>query len=231
MAQSQVLLLGGWSAGPLDWLRAQFASTCEFHEPLIPTPPAGCGWCVSPPIALLALWLVGVPGWILPLHALPILLRLILDCGVLVVLVSWTVRHSILRGVHIAEKAIREHNIDLIVGFSWGGGIGCWLLARGMEIPTLLLAPTPAAMAKFAMMRINCPMFKVRNKVAIFHAASDGFCPPSQIRELSQTGAEMNMCDDVHTLSDLRSLEDIGTTFSQLLRGSKLSSSSASSPT
>ncbi|KAL1512214.1 hypothetical protein AB1Y20_005477 [Prymnesium parvum] len=218
--RSQVLLLGGWTPGPLHWLRAEFADGCDFHEPRIPTPPVGCDWCCSPPVLLLVGWCVGIPRWVLPdaFDAIPVVIRLLLDLGIVCALVSWTVRWSVQRGVRIAEKVLCDREIDVVAGFSWGGGLCCWLLARGCSVPMLLLAPTQAAMAKLALMGVRQPMFAAGDEVAIFHATDDGFCPPSQIAALSLTGAEMHICDDAHVLSSFRSLQEISSTFSRLLQ-------------
>merc|ERR1719429_552724 len=54
----RVLVLGGWSPGPLDVLRSRFRDT-DFHEPNIPMPPAGCRWCINPFWAALLLYLGG----------------------------------------------------------------------------------------------------------------------------------------------------------------------------
>ena len=37
----RVLILGGWSPGPLDFLRERFATACVFVEPALHMPPHG----------------------------------------------------------------------------------------------------------------------------------------------------------------------------------------------
>ena len=58
-AKVRVLLLGGWSSGPLDHLRRAFRDECVFIEPPLHTPPAGVRWCCTVKAALLfsTIWL------------------------------------------------------------------------------------------------------------------------------------------------------------------------------
>ena len=50
----RVLVLGGWSPGPLDALRRTFRSECVFFEPTLQMPPAGFAWLCMWETALLA---------------------------------------------------------------------------------------------------------------------------------------------------------------------------------
>ena len=63
----RVLILGGWSPGPLDSLRWAVRDECiDFFEPAMHMPPAGFRWCLTWEAVLLAMcaWvLIGVaPG-------------------------------------------------------------------------------------------------------------------------------------------------------------------------
>ena len=222
----QVLILGGWSPGPLDWLTQRFDAECVFHEPSLPMPPVGCRWCMSPSVAFLAAWLLGLPGWLFPsvFETIPGVARLLLNVLVFAVAVVCIARDAVKQGVRIASDAIERYNIDVIVGFSWGGGLCCWLLEGGCSLPMLLLAPTQAAMASAAMLRVKRPMFTVdRDRVTIFHASPhDGFCPPSQVAALELTGAGMHMCDDIHAFFARASLEAIGSSFASLIRAARV---------
>ena len=77
---------------------------------------------------------------LLLLLAIPLLLRLLL-----VGLVAFAIRD----GLYVCGRAIRSHEPDVVLAFSWGGGVALWLLAEGLwRGPTLLLAPTVQAMAR-----------------------------------------------------------------------------------
>ena len=161
----RVLVLGGWSPGPLDFLREHFATACIFVEPALHMPPAGVNWCCTWQTALLATALCG--AWYVA--SLTAVLAALAACPLLVVLL---VRGSIRRSIAAAEAAIAAHGIEVVVGFSWGGGVGCWLLrdpwvnpqslkprVSGWVGPTLLLAPTLYAMEAAACLPTREPFF------------------------------------------------------------------------
>ena len=154
----RVLVLSGWSPGPLTALQTDFHTSCEFLEPALPMPPMGCTWCFSIPCGLLVAWWVAMSLWGRELISV-VPLRLLIEWVVAAMLAVLVVRDSIRRGVTIAERAIERASVDVVLGFSWGGGIACWLMAeRRWEGPTLLLAPTVSAMARAA--RLKEPTFE-----------------------------------------------------------------------
>ena len=242
MDRVRVLILGGWSPGPLDHLREQFANVCDFVEPGLHMPPSGVRWCCTWECMLLAASVyfacnMTQVAWQLRLVSIAL-------SPLLVVLL---VRGSIRRCISIANSAIAAHKIEVVVGFSWGGGIGCWLLHDRMWMgPTLLLAPTLDAMASAAWLPLgSAPFFSsdgrdnqalereaLRNhtdedyahasgtcddpSVHMFHATFDGFCPKSQLDALRTTGASVYVCRDGHTLDSPKTLEEIESAFSDL---------------
>eukprot|EP00434_Breviolum_minutum_P041112 symbB.v1.2.036567.t1/scaffold5193.1/size29919/1 len=119
--RQRVLVLGGWSPGPLDVLRARM-DRVDFLEPNIPMPPSGCRWCLNPfcPLLLAVIfWLLpmvasteepaglqGAMSWLLRLAALlaiPLFLRL---------LVAGLVWFSIKDGLWTTSRAIKEFHPD-----------------------------------------------------------------------------------------------------------------------
>lgn len=224
----RVLVVGGWSPGPLDALRARM-DRVEFLEPTIPMPPSGCRWCLNPfcPLLLVVIfwllpmvasgeWPAGIEGtmsWLVRLAALlaiPLLLRL---C------VAGLVWFSIKDGLWTISRAINDFQPDVILAFSWGGGLALWLLAeRRWRGPTLLLAPTVKAMACVACRAL--PRFPAPSALApvhVFHAHHDGFCPESQVAVLSAAGCELHLCDDNHVLLRRQTVEEIHSCLKQLL--------------
>ena len=234
-----VLILGGWSPGPLTYLQSRFRQDCVFFEPTLPMPPVGCAWLCMWETVLL--WLCGVVAWSLATDAqgwissfvssefqLPILIFLTFFLPVLIILV---VRGAVRRSVAKATAAIDAHAIDVVVGFSWGGAIASFLLAKGCwHGPTLLLAPTLTAVANAARLPRPTPFFRAKSSssasstndadtpiVSIFHATDDAFCPRSQIAELEQTGASCVTLRDAHPFVERESEEAIGKAFAALL--------------
>ena len=172
-----VLVLGGWSPGPLDALRrAMRGHEVDFLEPPLHMPPAGIRWCCTWEAVLLAccIWLalfLLTRGGSLPLvQRGALLLASVLALPAAVVLLvrgrveikaglagqphparpvgrGWPchrghprageasllptqVRGSIRRSIQSARREIERRRVDVVVGFSWGGGVACWLLAE-----------------------------------------------------------------------------------------------------
>ena len=241
-ADVHVLVLGGWSPGPLDALRwAVRDKAVEFHEPPMHMPPAGCRWCCTWEAALLGALVYLCISLVAGDHSArqwPVGLQvgaLLLSVGGIFVAVVLLVRGSIRRSVQTAANVIAQQHIDVVVGFSWGGGVGCWLLANGhirWRGPTILLAPTVAAMASAACLPL--PRFYARAEestgatsadapafVQVFHATDDGFCPDSQHAALAATGAATFTCRDIHIFAEPRSEQEIVAAFASAVRAAR----------
>lgn len=111
MQGPRILVLGGWSPGPLSYLKYHLArnKNCVFIEPNIPMPPIGWSWWCDMSIffslIMLAcvIWGLQSLGIILqsraPLLWLCRLLLIVTSFVLLRVCVAWIVRRSIDRGV------------------------------------------------------------------------------------------------------------------------------------
>ena len=134
----RVLVIGGWSPGALPFLEQR--TRHEFHEPAVPMPPAGCFWMFNPFFLVLvafgcgAPWLFGRLGSVLQLVGMPAIVVVALDVllalATVRLLVAGLVWFAVRHGVHLCSRAIHTFKPDVVVGFSWGGGIACWLLAE-----------------------------------------------------------------------------------------------------
>ena len=219
----RVLVLGGWSPGPLNLLRHHF-SAAQFEEPNIPMPPSGLKWCCNPFLLLLLLFVaVGLPqlpqivsatnSWMLGIFALLaslLLLRL---------LVAALVRFSIWHACRIAEGVIASCQPDLVVGFSWGGGIAWQLCATGRwKGPCVLLAPTVGAMCSVTMQSVPLIRPDVAAQVHVFYARGDPFCPDSQSHLMESAGCIMHLHTDNHVMSARSTVSDLVQTVAQLER-------------
>mmetsp|Transcript_18713 Transcript_18713/g.34884 ORF Transcript_18713/g.34884 Transcript_18713/m.34884 type:complete len:161 (-) Transcript_18713:1295-1777(-) len=130
-----IVVLGGWSPGPLGHLKRAILSPqygCRLVEPRnLPMPPIPGSWCCFPVVVLMLL----VFGILIYLSAVPtidkFIIRLILLFTALVwfrFVVAVVVRSSIDRSIRIALKEIGDHvDMDevLVIGFSWGGAVSC----------------------------------------------------------------------------------------------------------
>ena len=201
-----VLVLGGWSDGPLALLRATFKDRCTFVQPALPMPPVGLRWLWNPYVVLLLAALGVFPSLWAALAAtlaassfFGVLLRVLLVGLLLVacrVLVGRLARYSVHQCVAIAKRRIDQGDVDIVLGFSWGGGVACWLLhEEKWKGAAVILAPTVDAMASAARVSVHGPRSPTHfacakePRVHIFHATNDGFCGDAQVERLEMTGA------------------------------------------
>eukprot|EP00929_Paragymnodinium_shiwhaense_P084843 TRINITY_DN45401_c0_g1_i3.p1 TRINITY_DN45401_c0_g1~~TRINITY_DN45401_c0_g1_i3.p1 ORF type:complete len:168 (+),score=16.48 TRINITY_DN45401_c0_g1_i3:66-569(+) len=152
--RKRVLVLGGWSPGPLRVIESRTNAAVEFIEPNIPMPPMGCRWCLNPFLLFLLLYLFYVMPWLLEMAGSwtdgvgGVILQaafLLISLFLVRMLVAGLVWFSMRDGCRICASQIEEYEPDVLVGFSFGGGVALQLLASGRwRGPTLLLAPTAA---------------------------------------------------------------------------------------
>jgi len=214
---------GGWSPGPL----CEIAARCpelQLYQPMIPMPPAGIRWLLNPYLAMIVIFIFAIHPWLVgKTDALGIatsasLVRLVLalaSCVCILLLIVHLVRFAIWDSLRIAKAAIQSYEPDVILAFSWGGGVACWLLEDTQWTgPTILLAPTIRAMCWASQQ----PLPRVPKSVHVFHAEYGAFCPASQHKLLERMGCHMHLCrGDGHILMAKRSLEMILQCLSELL--------------
>ena len=224
---ARALVLGGWSDGPLTAVMQACRSSCDFYQLPMHTPPVGLMCWFNPYLAVIAAFVVLV-SWMLSIikgqelstveKTFSCLAVCVGAIFVLRVLISLFVRYSIRRCIAAASGYLRENRCDVVVGFSWGGGIACWLLSEKIwNGPTLILAPTIQAMAKFAW--IPLPAFSALPSIVhVFHANGDPFCPEYQLTHLRSSGSSIHICDDSHVFQTRDSEREIVATFRQVLQ-------------
>ena len=233
-----VVVLGGWSPGPLNALKWRFRERCIFVEPSIPMPPVGISCCSDPCFVLLILELAITPWLCSNLHTLSPAFELkgitwaFSMCSILVaamllarLCIAGLVRNAMRVGAQCASKIIRQRSVDIVVGFSWGGGIASNLLEEGEvgvegKPGVMLLAPTTAAMASCALRTDAASAIKIdsidRSRVHVFHATHDPFCPASQRARWEFTGATTYVLHDSHIFGEPASLDEIACAFHAL---------------
>mmetsp|Transcript_11769 Transcript_11769/g.26147 ORF Transcript_11769/g.26147 Transcript_11769/m.26147 type:complete len:241 (-) Transcript_11769:21-743(-) len=218
----RMLVLGGWSPGPL-WEIAARRPDIEICEPSIPMPPVGIRWLFNPYLLVLVLYILVLQpclqNRLARLGTSPAILTAlfpVLSLFFAAWLVTRVVRYAIHECMRIARKEIARFEPDVLVGFSWGGGVACWLLAeRIWRGPTVLLAPTVQAMSWAAWL----PFPTLPSAVHLFHAEHDGFCPTSQRLKLEAMGCSSSVCrGDGHALLADASVEAILRTLARLVK-------------
>lgn len=236
-----VLIIGGWSPGPLMYLKRGLRRQCIFLEPSVPMPPVGCSWCIDKHmLALLCVlafmsWSCHDMGGRIDRKWLLFLTRVGIVAVSLVVirfLVAGIVRSSVQKGVQIAHQCLQRHrNVAVIIGFSWGGGVVAEMLRQGLvgnegQPPALLIAPTTALMASPALQRDPALEIRVQDptRVHVFHGTEDGaFCPHAERWE--QTNATVHWCHDNHVFMQRNSLQELARTLLELLSRSQVGTS------
>ena len=154
-APPAVIILGGWSPGPLLYLQDFLASNqCRIVELPIPMPPIPGSWCrdttVLGWVVLLVLIIVGLASyapddlyWFLfAFVVFPIWFR---------ILAAIVVRRSIQQGIQTARRAIRENEgrESILLGFSWGAAVSSFLFV------SFLYKPPPCNIDKVVLIKIH----------------------------------------------------------------------------
>lgn len=210
-----IMILGGWSPGPLPYLTRGIRRNCHFYQPNIPMPPVGCTWCCDKGfVALLAV--LALMSWSchavgsseIGNRALIAVARFAIVVGCLILIrfcIAWIVRGSVQTGISKARALMQQHEIGLIIGFSFGGAVVAEMVRRGIvgnhsgQPKALLLAPTTAWVCAAALQRDSSLEISVgdERRVHVYHASNDEFfCPHAQRWE--QSGVHYKLVHDCH---------------------------------
>lgn len=234
MGKPRVLQLTGWSDGPLRRIAQVFDGQVEILSVDLPMPGVGRTgflWMKNPFIFATIGYIVCLPfiAKIMLEYFSPIVtLSLLLPCsvGIFRCLLGATIYYAIRQGIKITADNIRRFDPDIVVGFSWGGGILAWLLADGQwKGPALLLSPTHYRMAQTAFLKApriradesSSVAAQSGGRVKILYAPRDPFLPRAQIELFRIDGCGAELIDDDHTLCETKSLRVICDRFRELL--------------
>jgi predicted alpha/beta hydrolase family esterase len=221
-----VLLIEGWSLGPLLHLRKGLRDAKQKYrilQPALPMPPFLGSWWWHRDFIAMAIGLLGILriGYRL-MHRVSIstyyggTARILCAFVLLASVVAWlrlmaavAVRSSIQRGVEICLKKMHEHNVVAIVAFSWGGAVLAELLVQGQvgydvtQPAALLIAPATASVAKVAMRKDAALRIEpVQHLVHVVHASNDRQVCPHPERWESVDGVEYTMLSDIHIFQE-----------------------------
>lgn len=210
--QPTVLILEGWSLGPLLYLQKCLKDSktkYKILQPGLPMPPLlpGTWWWDRNFIAMTIVCWCGFGGTARILCALCILASVV---GWIRLMAAVAVRSSIRRGVAICLKNMHEQNIVAIVAFSWGGAILAELIVQGQvgyhvtQPAALLIAPATAFVAKVAMredaaLRIDPVQDSM---VHVVQATNDRQVCPHPERWQNVDGVEYTMLSDIHIFQE-----------------------------
>eukprot|EP00935_MAST-01C_sp_MAST-1C-sp1_P001243 g1243.t1 len=85
-----------------------------------------------------------------------------------------------------AKSALRKHNPDVVVGFSWGGAIAVELIRNGdWQGSTVLLAPAHKLLDGFMQREMPIPALDA-TKTVVVHSTGDTLVPIAHSMELEQ---------------------------------------------
>jgi hypothetical protein len=126
-----ILIIGGWSPGPLLYLRRLLSSYHTVEPRNLPMPPFPGSWCCEVKVILMfavlpvLLWTASR----IHLYASSIVWNILAAIVYLLwfrLLAAVVVRVSIKRSAQICMASIRQHEGNvIIIGFSWGGAVRC----------------------------------------------------------------------------------------------------------
>ena len=218
------LILGGWSPGPFLYLEPFLQDELGFRllHPSIEMPPVTCGWCCTwQALVLLAAYV----GFIWLVRHISLIARegygawaslgsvLLISVGTLLwirLAASYAIQSAIQFNVNLCQRALLDHDIDLIIGFSWGGAVAAELLTEhphepfhGRQQPTVVLvAPTTSLVASVNAFQPIDAALRLRTSldmpVLVVHAEEDSlFCPNAQ-RWNDKAGVRLTILRDNH---------------------------------
>ena len=216
----RVIVVGGWSPGPLPLLERRLPEVEFEHVGCLPMPPCGCAWLANPFLALLIFYVAWVAptlgemarGVANPGGATLIVLLVVLSFALAGALVAAIVRFSVWHGALLTRRAI-GHGAPpaLVIGFSWGGGVvHAMLAARSWPGPALLLAPTISAISSIEMRSawpVIAPDEAERTEVVM--PMFDAFCPPSQVEDYRAAGVTVHVVRDDHVMCSRDAVDTI----------------------
>jgi hypothetical protein len=223
--QPTVLLLEGWSMGPLVYLRKSLKDSKTKYKilrPALPMPPFLGTWWWDRNFIAMAIGLLGIcwSGYQLMTRVSTYYggtARILCALCILISVVGWirlmavvAVRTSIRKGVAICLRNMHEHNIVAIVAFSWGGAILAELIVEGQvgyhatQPAALLIAPATAKVAKVGMredaaLRIDPVQHSM---IHVVHATNDRLVCPHPERWQHADGVEYTMLSDIHVFQE-----------------------------
>lgn len=121
-----VLVVGGWSPGPLLYLSSTLQSHVVIQPRRLPMPPFPGEWCCHPSVVLSAI-VLGVFVWLSCRSDMPTVWRIvaaIVSLGTIRILVAVVLRSSIAIAANSCLEAIRPYDGNVVlIGFSWGGAV------------------------------------------------------------------------------------------------------------
>lgn len=233
-----VLVLGGWSPGPIPSLPLQ---GYRVLQPPIPMPPIS-NWMTKTILA----WsiLLGAVVWIglttataLRVERGASLAPKLVFLGTLLVglvgfrlLVMLVVRSSLKEGVQICRDLLRDYPVVAVLGFSWGAALWAEVLAESAaddELPPSILMVPPTlrvaqcAWIKDAAVRLHERSAGVSSTVMVVHASEDQLYCPHTDRWEGINGVHLEVLRDTHILAQRRSKRHILELWTKMMRPTK----------
>ena len=234
------LLLAVCTSGPTYYLKSKLQTEfdCDFVEPTLLMPPffnLSCAslWCYDFNflwmllVVLAFLWGLLNVWWSYEGRER----FLFLSCLILALafwirlMVAVVARSAIADGVEKCLTEIRQKNVVLCVGFSWGAGVLSELLTKDIGLDTrpafVLMAPVSAATAMAAMREdaaFRLHPLDLSDSIHVVHASDDPYFCPHQERWNNIPGVETTTLQDNHTFKSASSRRALGEIVSGLYR-------------
>lgn len=116
-------------------------------------------------------------------------------------------RRMLQRSVAVQQQALAAHQIDIVVGSSFGGAVGLALLQRGLwSGPTVLLCPAHQLVAQRALMPVPAGLTAlptlITAHVVVVHGRQDDIVPVAHSQQLvAGSSSTLVLVDDDHRLT------------------------------
>ncbi|HPH66673.1 MAG TPA: hypothetical protein PLF40_13040 [Kofleriaceae bacterium] len=124
-------------------------------------------------------------------------------------------RRMFRRSIAVQQHALLAHQIDVVVGSSWGGAVGLALLQREMWCgPTVLLCPAHQLVAQRAMAPRPTGLAALppllAKQVVVVHGRQDDIVPVAHSEALvADSASKLFLVDDDHRLSATATKENL----------------------
>jgi hypothetical protein len=222
----RVVIVGGWSPGPLAYLKRVLSSQQGMRPEIVEPknlgwymPPFPGLWCCHPAVVVATVVLGAILYFSFSsgvhIHIVQRLLMSLFALGWCRILVAVVVRTSIDTSIRtVLKEGLNENNdeIDpnkvLIVGFSWGGCVVAEMIAKGLvggaddQPSALLIAPTTSLVAKAALLEdAACRITGLEpypSKISVVHGEYDATFCPNQNRWDDVPGVTLQVLHDDH---------------------------------
>jgi len=220
-----VVCVDGWSRDTMEYFIREKRDVADFdYAPAIPMP--GLAFCANPYCAVFVLLII-----LIVMFPNPVTIFLWIGVFIIVfpIVAILSFRFSIRRGIDILEKHFHRIRPDVVLAFSWGGGILAAMIAEKKWLgKTVLMSPCHHVMSRIAMTKPPSLVSAAPSTLRVFCAQDDPFVPSKDLNKIfNECRGKVTILRDDHRLFSPQSRRSIFSAIQGLLFSPPPSSSSS----